>query len=84
VPISFVDREAGESKMSSFIVIEALGLVTWWGLGRLVRAFGRQPPGAGTDITVPAAKSAGSAGSGDGIGSGPRSYSGAADPVRSP
>jgi len=84
VPISFVDREAGESKMSSFIVIEALGLVTWWGLGRLVRAFGRQPPGAGTDITVPAAESAGSAGSGDGIGSGPRSYSGAADPVRSP
>jgi dolichol-phosphate mannosyltransferase len=77
VPISFVDREAGESKMSSFIVIEALGLVTWWGLGRLVRAFGRKPSGAGTDITVPAAQSAGS-------GGGPRSYSGAADPVRSP
>jgi dolichol-phosphate mannosyltransferase len=36
VPIKFVDREAGESKMSSVIVIEALGLVTWWGLGRLV------------------------------------------------
>jgi dolichol-phosphate mannosyltransferase len=35
VPIKFVDREAGESKMSSFIVIEALGLVTWWGLGRV-------------------------------------------------
>ena len=33
VPISFVDRAAGESKMSSFIVVEALGLVTWWGLG---------------------------------------------------
>ncbi len=75
VPISFVDREAGESKMSSFIVIEALGLVTWWGLGRLVRAFGRQPPGSGTDIIVPAAGSAGSR---------PRSYTGAADPVRSP
>ena len=28
VPIKFVDREAGESKMSSFIVVEALGLVT--------------------------------------------------------
>ena len=37
VPISFVDRAAGESKMSSFIVVEALGLVTWWGLGRLAR-----------------------------------------------
>ncbi len=36
VPISFVDRAAGESKMSSFIVVEALALVTWWGLGRLV------------------------------------------------
>jgi dolichol-phosphate mannosyltransferase len=39
VPISFVDREAGESKMSSFIVIEALGLVTWWGLGRCVHGL---------------------------------------------
>ena len=38
VPISFVDREAGESKMSSVIVVEALALVTWWGLGRLLRA----------------------------------------------
>jgi dolichol-phosphate mannosyltransferase len=41
VPISFVDREAGESKMSSFIVVEALGLVTWWGLGRVVHGMGR-------------------------------------------
>ena len=41
VPIKFVDREAGESKMSSFIVIEALGLVTWWGLGRVVRGTQR-------------------------------------------
>ena len=39
VPICFVDRVAGESKMSSAIVVEALGLVTWWGLGRLVPAF---------------------------------------------
>ncbi len=37
VPIRFVDRVAGESKMSSAIVIEALGLVTWWALGRLAR-----------------------------------------------
>jgi dolichol-phosphate mannosyltransferase len=41
VPISFVDRAAGESKMSSFIVVEALGLVTWWGLGRLARGTRR-------------------------------------------
>jgi dolichol-phosphate mannosyltransferase len=40
VPISFVDRTAGESKMSSFIVVEALLLVTWWGLGRFVRGLG--------------------------------------------
>jgi dolichol-phosphate mannosyltransferase len=34
VPIRFVDRVAGESKMSGKIVVEALALVTWWGLGR--------------------------------------------------
>jgi dolichol-phosphate mannosyltransferase len=45
VPISFVDREAGESKMSSFIVVEALALVTWWGLGRVVRGALRLLPG---------------------------------------
>ena len=32
VPISFTDRIRGESKMSSRIVVEALVLVTWWGL----------------------------------------------------
>lgn len=37
VPIRFVDREVGESKMSWVIVVEALLLVTWWGLGRLFR-----------------------------------------------
>ena len=47
VPISFVDRAAGESKMSTFIVMEALALVTWWGLGRLWHALGAS--GAGTD-----------------------------------
>ena len=49
VPISFVDRAAGESKMSSFIVVEALGLVTWWGLGRLVH-------GAAARVHGPAAR----------------------------
>jgi glycosyltransferase involved in cell wall biosynthesis len=43
VPISFVDRVAGESKMSSAIVVEAFFLVGWWGLGRAVRwLFGRR------------------------------------------
>ena len=41
VPIRFVDREVGESKMSSAIVIEALGLVSWWGLGRALRGARR-------------------------------------------
>ena len=35
VPIRFVDRVEGESKMSSHIVVEALALVTWWGVLRL-------------------------------------------------
>lgn len=35
VPIRFVDREAGQSKMSSAIVMEALALVTRWGLARV-------------------------------------------------
>ena len=38
VPISFVDRVRGTSKMSSRIVVEALALVTWWGVrDRLLR-----------------------------------------------
>jgi len=35
VLIRFVDRVDGESKMSTFIVVEALGLVTLWGIERL-------------------------------------------------
>jgi dolichol-phosphate mannosyltransferase len=31
-PISFRDRERGTSKMSGAIVVEALWMVTWWGL----------------------------------------------------
>lgn len=34
VPIAFTDRTQGESKMSSVIVVEALWLVTKWGLER--------------------------------------------------
>jgi dolichol-phosphate mannosyltransferase len=37
VPISFSDRTRGRSKMSSLIVVEALLLVTWWGLRDRVR-----------------------------------------------
>jgi hypothetical protein len=40
VPIAFVDRELGESKMSGRIVVEALLLVTRWGLRD---RFGRRP-----------------------------------------
>jgi dolichol-phosphate mannosyltransferase len=38
VPIAFRDRVRGTSKMSGNIVVEALGLVTWWGIrDRLLR-----------------------------------------------
>ena len=37
VPITFVEREFGSSKMSSAIVREALWLITRWGLRRLFR-----------------------------------------------
>jgi dolichol-phosphate mannosyltransferase len=43
VPITFVDRREGESKMSGRIVAEAFALVTWWGVrDRLRRMFGRR------------------------------------------
>ena len=32
IPVAFVDRQAGESKMSLPIVVEAFALVTGWGL----------------------------------------------------
>ena len=37
VPIVFVERAEGESKMSTKIVIEALLLTTWWGVQSLLR-----------------------------------------------
>ncbi len=43
VPIRFVDRVEGESKMSAFIIVEALGLVTLWGLQRLIGSQRGQP-----------------------------------------
>jgi dolichol-phosphate mannosyltransferase len=43
VPIRFVDRVDGESKMSAYIVFEALGLVSLWAVQRLVRSRRGQP-----------------------------------------
>jgi dolichol-phosphate mannosyltransferase len=37
VPITFVERELGVSKMNTAIVLEALWLVTKWGLARLFK-----------------------------------------------
>jgi dolichol-phosphate mannosyltransferase len=37
VPIKFVDRVRGTSKMSTNIVVEAMALVTWWGIRDRVR-----------------------------------------------
>jgi dolichol-phosphate mannosyltransferase len=46
VPITFTDRERGTSKMSGRIVIEAMALVTWWGLrDRVLRRRGRRRDG---------------------------------------
>ena len=45
LPIEFVDRERGASKMSSRIIVEALLLVTWWGVrDRPRRLLRRSPP----------------------------------------
>jgi dolichol-phosphate mannosyltransferase len=41
VPIQFGERTQGESKMSGAIVVEALRMVTWWGLRDRVLARGR-------------------------------------------
>lgn len=52
VPIRFVDRTAGDSKMSSAIVVEALILVTYWGFGRVLRGAMRlagRTPARGPD-----------------------------------
>ncbi|MEU2023376.1 polyprenol monophosphomannose synthase [Streptomyces sp. NPDC016469] len=45
VPITFVDREVGDSKMSKDILVEALWRVTAWGVtSRTNRALGRRTP----------------------------------------
>jgi dolichol-phosphate mannosyltransferase len=82
VPIKFVDREAGESKMSSFIVVEALGLVTFWGLGRIVHGAKHLFDGSRSRKKAKGSTGGGpgaAAGSGAGTGAG----AGVEDPVRS-
>jgi dolichol-phosphate mannosyltransferase len=45
VPITFVEREHGDSKMSRDILVEALWRVTTWGVGeRVGKVFGRGKP----------------------------------------
>jgi len=57
VPIDFVDRERGSSKMSSRIIVEALLLVTWWGVRdlpsrrRTKRASRRGPTSRRAEVT---------------------------------
>lgn len=44
VPIIFTDRVRGQSKMSLSVMVEELGLVTWWGLrDRVLRRRRRRP-----------------------------------------
>jgi dolichol-phosphate mannosyltransferase len=92
VPIKFVDREMGESKMSSFIVVEALGLVTFWGLGRIVRGTQHlvsgsrrkaSPAGAGAGVAAGAGSAAAVNGRANGSSNGTGTGSGSGDPVRS-
>lgn len=45
VPITFVEREAGVSKMSRSIIVEALGKVTLWGVQRRARQVARAVSG---------------------------------------
>ncbi|CAN5347172.1 polyprenol monophosphomannose synthase [soil metagenome] len=44
VPITFTERQAGYSKMSGSIVVEAMTRVTWWGLTRPFTRRARSAP----------------------------------------
>jgi dolichol-phosphate mannosyltransferase len=48
VPITFVERRLGASKMSRAIVVEAMSRVTVWGLQRRLRQLRRPAAAAGT------------------------------------
>ncbi len=55
VPITFVERELGDSKMSRDILVEALWRVTTWGVGeRVGKVLGRdrQQPGGRSDAAA--------------------------------
>lgn len=43
VPVAFIDRVRGQSKMSLSVMVEELALVTWWGLRDRVRKLLRRP-----------------------------------------
>ena len=49
VPITFVDRRLGTSKMHAAIIWEALGLVSWWAVRDRIlrRGTARQRPSTG-------------------------------------
>jgi dolichol-phosphate mannosyltransferase len=49
VPITFIDRERGTSKMSGLIVVEAIALVTWWGVRDRILQRSRRRGGRGRD-----------------------------------
>lgn len=56
VPITFGSRQRGSSKMSSFIVFEALAMVTWWAIrDRLLRRGSRRPTSRPSGPTDPGA-----------------------------
>ncbi|MDQ1633556.1 MAG: apolipoprotein N-acyltransferase [Frankiaceae bacterium] len=52
VPITFIERERGQSKMSRDIVAEALWRVTWWGI-RSRRSRVRLPPRTDSSAGLP-------------------------------
>lgn len=50
MPITFVERELGDSKMSRDILVEALWRVTAWGVReRVGKVLGRDGKGSGDD-----------------------------------
>jgi dolichol-phosphate mannosyltransferase len=84
VPIRFVDRALGDSKMSTYTVVEALLLVSWWGLERLalgvrrsVRALASRRRGGGGPSTMPASPPPSSSGEFGSFGSSGSSGGGA-------
>jgi dolichol-phosphate mannosyltransferase len=78
VPIRFVDRALGTSKMSTYTVAEALLLVSWWGVLRLGGTFQRSVRAASVSRrSMRSSRGAGAAGVGGASGG---SSSGASGP----